>query len=237
LLIAPTGSKIDGEDCAMKKVFKVSIIAIAVSTLIAPAAVALYPAVPVVNAPTVTNQILAKTTEIRVNSNLDSVQVVEVTVNGKTVKAEVIGGGKIRVAGLIGPKDEIKVMIQTNTGVRSEVQVLKFKDPFSLANVNFAVNSSALTSKSRSLLNQVANVVKAKGFKNISLVGYTDPDGSLGLNQALSLARAKVVANYLKSRGVTAKFSEDAKADKNPVADNGTKQGKALNRRVEIVVV
>jgi outer membrane protein OmpA-like peptidoglycan-associated protein len=69
------------------------------------------------------------------------------------------------------------------------------------------------------------------------LVGYTDPDGSLGLNQALSLARAKVVANYLKSRGVTAKFSEDAKADKNPVADNGTKQGKALNRRVEIVVV
>jgi len=221
----------------MKKVFKLSVISIAVSALIAPAAVALYPAVPIVQAPTSTNQILAKSTEIRVNSNLDSVQIVEVIVNGKSVKAEVIGGGKIRVAGLIGPKDEIKVMIQTNTGVRSEVQVVKFKDPFSLANVNFAVNSSALTNKSRALLNEVASIVKTKGFMNISLIGYTDPDGSLGLNQALSIARAKVVANYLKSKGLTANFSEDAKADKNPVADNSTKQGKALNRRVEITVV
>jgi OOP family OmpA-OmpF porin len=72
---------------------------------------------------------------------------------------------------------------------------------------------------------------------NISLIGYTDPDGSLGLNQALSIARAKVVANYLKSKGLTANFSEDAKADKNPIADNSTKQGKALNRRVEITVI
>jgi outer membrane protein OmpA-like peptidoglycan-associated protein len=221
----------------MKKVFKLSVISIAVSALIAPAAVALYPAVPIVQAPTSTNQILAKSTEIRVNSNLDSVQIVEVIVNGKSVKAEVISGGKIRAAGLIGPKDEIKVMIQTNTGVKSEVKVIKFKDPFSLANVNFAVNSSALTNKSRALLNEVASIVKTKGFMNISLIGYTDPDGSLGLNQALSIARAKVVANYLKSKGLTANFSEDAKADKNPIADNSTKQGKALNRRVEITVI
>lgn len=221
----------------MSKVSKLLAVTIVVTALFTPAAVAMYPAVPVVNAPTVTNQILAKTTEIRVNSNLDSVQIVEVTVNGKNVKAEVSGGGTIRVAGLIGPKDVIKVMIQTNAGVRSEVQVLKFKDPFSLANVNFAVNSSALTSKSRSILNQVASIVKARGFKNLSLIGYTDPDGSKGLNEALSLARAKVVANYLKARGVSAKFTEDAQADNNPVADNGTKQGKALNRRVEISVI
>ena len=221
----------------MNRLSKVSITTMITLTVFTPAAVALYPAVPVVKAPTSTNQILAKTTEILVNSNLDSVQKVEVEINGKTVQAEVIGQGKIRVAGLIGPKDEIKVMIQTNAGVRSEVKVIKFKDPFSLANVNFAVNSSALTNKSRALLNQVASIVKSKGYKNISLIGYTDPVGSKGLNQALSLARAKAVASYLKSRGVSAKFSEDAKADKNPVADNSTEQGKALNRRVEVVVI
>jgi len=221
----------------MQKILTLFIISIVASPLFTPAAVADYPAVPIVQGPTSTNQLLAKTTEILVNSNLDSVQTVEVILNGKSVKAEVISGGKIRAAGLIGPKDEIKVMIQTSTGIKSEVEVIRFKDPFLLANVNFAVNSSALTNKSRALLNEVARIVKTKGFMNISLIGYTDSDGSLALNQALSIARAKNVAIYLKSKGLTAKFSEDAKADKNPIADNSTKQGKALNRRVEITVM
>ena len=199
-------------------------------------AVADYPAVPVVQAPTSTNQILAKTTEIRVNTNLDSVQKVDVKVNGKTVKAEVSSGGIILVGALIGPRDNVQVTIQTDSGVSSDVKVTKSVDPISFANVNFAVNSSALTNGSRSLLNQVANIVKSKGFKNISLVGYTDSDGSKSLNQALSLARAKAVQSYLNSRGVSAKFSVRALADKNPISDNDTEEGKALNRRVEIVV-
>jgi len=220
----------------MPKILKLFVISVVMSPLFTSAAVADYPAVPIVQGPTSTNQLLAKTTEILVNSNLDSVQTVEVILNGKSVTAEVISGGKIRAAGLIGPKDEIKVMIQTNTGIKSEVKVIRFKDPFLLANVNFAVNSSALTNKSRALLNEVARIVKTKGFMNISLIGYTDSDGSLALNQALSIARAKNVAIYLKSKGLTAKFSEDAKADKNPITDNSTEQGKALNRRVEIIV-
>jgi OOP family OmpA-OmpF porin len=78
--------------------------------------------------------------------------------------------------------------------------------------------------------------VKNKGFKSVSLIGFTDPDGSKAYNQGLSLARARAVENYLSSKGVKVKFSVVAQADENPVADNSTKQGKALNRRVEIVV-
>lgn len=220
----------------MQTYLRVPLFALLVTLVFTPTAVADYPAVPVVQAPTATNQILAKTTEIQVNTNLDSVQKVEVKVNGKTVKAEVGSDGIILVGTLIGPKDKVQVTIQTDSGVSTDVKITRSTDPVSFANVNFAVNSSALTNQSRNLLNRVASIVKAKGFKSVSLVGYTDSDGSNPLNQALSLARAKAVESYLKSRGLSVKFSLRARADMDPIADNDTKQGKALNRRVEIVV-
>jgi OOP family OmpA-OmpF porin len=201
-----------------------------------PIAAANYPAAPVVVAPTVNNQIRATSTEIQVNANLDNVQSVTVTVNGKTVKAEVTSDGKVIVGTLIGPKDNVDVKIATINGVQVDVEVTKPEEPISLANVNFAVNSVALSKNARALLDQVARIVKNKGFKSVSLIGFTDPDGSKAYNQGLSLARARAVENYLSSKGVKVKFSVDAQADENPVADNSTKQGKALNRRVEIVV-
>ena len=220
----------------MRTQVKASLFALLITLVLTPTAVADYPAVPVVQAPTVTNQILVKTTEIRINTNLDSVQKVVVTVNGKTVKAEVSGDGIILVGTIIGPNDKVQVTITTDSGVSSDVKVTRSADPISFANVNFATNSSALTNQSRNLLNQVARIVRAKGFQKVSLVGYTDSDGSKTLNQTLSLARAKAVEGYLKSRGLNVKFSLRARADINPIADNYTKQGKALNRRVEIVV-
>lgn len=220
----------------MNKVAKASIAFTLALTLGTPVALADYPAVPVVNAPTATNQILAKATEIQVNTNLDNVQKVEVKVNGKTVAAEIGSNGTIKVGTLIGPKDKVQVTIQTDAGVSADVKVTKSEDPVSIANVNFAVNSSALSQKARAFLDRVASIVKSKGYKNISFIGYTDPDGSKRLNEALSLARANAVSAYLKSKGVKASISVDAQADNNPVADNDTKEGKALNRRVEIVV-
>lgn len=201
-----------------------------------PIAEANYPAAPVVVAPTVNNQIRATTTEIRVNTNLDNVQSVTVTVNGKVVKAEVTSDGKILVGTLIGPKDKVDVKITTTNGVQAKLKVTKPEEPISLANVNFALDSAALSKNARALLDRIARIVKNKGFKSVSLVGFTDPDGSRAYNERLSLARARAVENYLRSQGVNVKFSVDAQADDNPVADNNTKQGKALNRRVEIVV-
>jgi len=218
----------------MKRIVRISLTTILLTLPLASPATASYPVVPLIDAPTATNQILAKTSEIQINSNLDTVQKVEVRINGVLVEAEVIKGGKILVGALIGPKDKVEVIIETNTGVRSNVEVMTVNDRILLANANFAVNSSALSKKARSLLKEVARIVKTKGYTKIFLIGYTDPDGSTNLNQALSLARAKAVAAYLKSRGVSAKFATDAQADENPIADNDTKQGKALNRRVEL---
>jgi outer membrane protein OmpA-like peptidoglycan-associated protein len=207
-----------------------------ITLLITPSAMANYPAVPVVQVPTVTNQILAKSTQILVNSNLDNVQKVVVKVNGKVVKAEIAGDGTILVGALIGPKDKVEVAIETDTGIRADLIVEKPKGVVPLANVNFASNSFALTKNSRSLLNQVANIVKSKGYKKLSLTGYTDTDGSAAINKSLSLARADAVASYLKSKGVRATFTVQARAAANPLTGNDTEQGKALNRRVEITV-
>jgi len=210
--------------------------AILITPAFTPSATANYPAVPVVDGPTVTNQILAKATQIQVNSNLDSVQNVEVKVNGKIVTAEVSGDGLILVGALIGPKDNVQVTIQTNNGVSADLKVAKPQTSVSLANVNFAANSFALTAQSRVLLNQVASIIKSKGYKSVSLIGHTDNDGSKLRNETLSRARANTVAKYLKSQGVSVKISIAAVGAKTPVTDNDTNQGKALNRRVEITV-
>ena len=220
----------------MKKIFSAAVLVIFTTMQLTAPAVGAYPAVPLVNAPTSTNQILAKTTEIQINSNLDSVQKVEVTINGKIVKSEVIAGGKILVGALIGPKDKVEVTLYTNTGVKSDVKITVIKKPVSLANVNFAVNSSALSKKSRSLLDRVVKIINAKGYTITTSVGHTDPDGSTNLNQELSIARANEVARYLKSKGVSAKVSGGGRGSQYPIADNDTKEGKALNRRVEITV-
>lgn len=220
--------------------FKRSLAVLSVTLMIAalPTQIAMadYPAAPVIEAPTVTNQVTAKATEIQVNTNLDNVQSVTVTVNGKKVEAEISSDGTILVGALIGPKDKVKTEITTTNGVTAELEVTKPEDPISIANVNFAVNSSELSKKARALLDSVSKTIKNKGFKKVSLIGFTDPDGSRDYNERLSLARANNVRNYLAAKGLKVKFSVDARADDNPVADNDTKQGKALNRRVEIVV-
>ena len=219
-----------------KRLVGPAIVAMAITLGFTPVSYANYPAAPVVDSPTVRNQLLVKTTEIQVNTNLDNVQSVTVTVNGKVVKAEVTSNGTILVGMLIGPTDKVDVKITTTNGVQADVKVTKSEEPITLANVNFAVDSSTLSKDARKLLNDIARIVNNKGFKSLSLIGFTDPDGSRRYNEALSLNRANAVRSYLRSLGVTAKISVDAEADNNPVADNSTKQGKALNRRVEIVV-
>jgi OOP family OmpA-OmpF porin len=69
----------------------------------------------------------------------------------------------------------------------------------------------------------------------IIVTGYTDSQGSEQYNQRLSQRRAAAVMGYLVSRGVPNDLIETrGMGEANPVADNGTKAGRAKNRRVEI---
>lgn len=103
--------------------------------------------------------------------------------------------------------------------------------------VLFEVGKSELLPNARQRLKQVAEVLQMQEDRSIVIEGHTDSQGSNSLNERLSEQRAQSVKDYLVSRGVdssrvrTVGFGEDR-----PIATNRTAEGRAMNRRVEIVL-
>ena len=84
----------------------------------------------------------------------------------------------------------------------------------------------------------MAGKVKAINLEVIIAVGHTDSVGSDAYNQKLSMRRSQAVKAYLVSKGIDkTRIYTEGKGEKQPVADNKTKDGRAKNRRVEIEVV
>ena len=71
----------------------------------------------------------------------------------------------------------------------------------------------------------------------VRIIGHTDNRGSDAINNPLSVNRAASTRDYLVDRGVQAsRISIDGRGSREPVADNSTASGRAMNRRVEIFV-
>lgn len=104
--------------------------------------------------------------------------------------------------------------------------------------VIFASGKSDLLPAAKARLDQVAEALKQSDPNaKFEVDGYTDSRGSAPLNQELSQRRAEAVRNYLVSQGVpTDRITAQGLGPSNPVADNETAEGRANNRRVEIVV-
>ena len=103
--------------------------------------------------------------------------------------------------------------------------------------VLFASNKSQLLPGAQNSLNQIADALKDQDDKKVLIEGHTDSRGSDATNQALSKARADSVGSYLISRGVPAeRITTAGLGPSRPVADNNTPEGRANNRRVEIVI-
>jgi len=103
--------------------------------------------------------------------------------------------------------------------------------------VLFATGQSALLPIARQKIDEVAKAVKDQGFKSLLVEGHTDSQGSATKNDQLSQARAESVRQQLISNGIPAdKIRAQGLGSSRPVADNNTAEGRANNRRVEIVV-
>lgn len=103
--------------------------------------------------------------------------------------------------------------------------------------VLFASNKSQLLPGAQNSLNQIADALKDQNDKKVLIEGHTDSRGSDATNQTLSKARADAVGSYLISRGVPAeRVTTVGLGPSRPVADNDTPEGRANNRRVEIVI-
>lgn len=105
-------------------------------------------------------------------------------------------------------------------------------------NITFPTDQSTLKTDFYDVLDSVALVLEEYEKTIIAVAGYTDSTGSDTYNQQLSEKRAASVADYLKNKGiVAARFDVIGFGERNPIADNNTEEGRALNRRVELTLL
>jgi outer membrane protein OmpA-like peptidoglycan-associated protein len=103
--------------------------------------------------------------------------------------------------------------------------------------VTFATNQSSLDARFLPVLDDVARVLNEYDRSMVDVVGHTDSSGGDAINQPLSERRASSVASYLIDRGVMReRIYVAGMSARNPIASNDTVEGKAQNRRVEILI-
>ncbi len=101
---------------------------------------------------------------------------------------------------------------------------------------HFKYNSAELTLNAQSILDGVAgNLVSYPQKNDIEVQGHTSSEGSNSYNLKLSQRRAQSVVDYLKMKGVTNRLIAKGYGEGQPVADNGTEEGRSENRRVELI--
>lgn len=115
---------------------------------------------------------------------------------------------------------------------------MEIKQTLVLHGVNFKTASAELLEESYYVLEQVYNSLEAYPNVRVEIAGHTDSQGSNEYNLALSYDRAKSVMNYLVMRGIAPnRLVARGYGEERPVASNETAEGRAKNRRVELVPV
>ncbi len=106
------------------------------------------------------------------------------------------------------------------------------------ADAFFDFDKAVLKPEGKAKLDDLVGKVKGINLEVVIAVGHTDSTGTDAYNQKLSVKRSEAVKAYLVSKGIEKnRVYTEGKGEKQPVADNKTKEGRAKNRRVEIEVV
>jgi outer membrane protein OmpA-like peptidoglycan-associated protein len=137
------------------------------------------------------------------------------------LEAEVVAAAALAdLAKLAAVKEEARGLVITLSG-----------------SVIFASGKSALLPAAQNQLNQVYDALVATKERKIIVEGHTDSQGSSSSNLVLSQQRADAVRSFIISRGYPADLIQARGiGEDRPVADNATAEGRANNRRVEIIV-
>lgn len=101
--------------------------------------------------------------------------------------------------------------------------------------LHFAFNSSVIPVSDYPEVKKLAKVMKENPAAKAIIVGHTDYTGSDEYNQKLSEKRSQALANKLIENGIEKnRIAASGKGEKEPVATNSTREGRALNRRTEV---
>lgn len=123
--------------------------------------------------------------------------------------------------------------------LRAEIRSLEslVGKPISLEYISFASSKAELMESSNSYLERVARALKSRPDIRISISGHTDNSGLAQSNQKLSRERAESVLNYFVRYGIAMeRLKAIGEGSAKPRADNATEEGRAKNRRVEILL-
>ena len=104
--------------------------------------------------------------------------------------------------------------------------------------IGFNVGKADLTPSSHGVLDDIAAALNARPQLKVIVEGHTDSTGTRAVNMRLSEKRAQSVVDYLVGKGVSrSRLSAKGCGPDRPIADNGTKAGRAKNRRVQFTKV
>jgi outer membrane protein OmpA-like peptidoglycan-associated protein len=124
--------------------------------------------------------------------------------------------------------------------VRSELEPAPQPPParLQLPLLHFAFGSTRLTPESEPQLREIVEALRNRSEVRVELAGHADSVGPKSLNQRLSLQRARAVADRLVAAGIDgARLQTSGHCDSRPLMDNHTRKGRAMNRRVELILI
>jgi outer membrane protein OmpA-like peptidoglycan-associated protein len=161
---------------------------------------------------------------------------------GKGTKGALIGAGIGALAGgAVGnymDRQESKLRQQlggTGVSVTRQGDNLILNMP---GDISFEVNQSDIKPHFYNVLNSVVLVLNEFDKTSIHITGHTDSTGSFEHNYKLSVKRAESVAAYFAAQNIhRARLFTEGKGPQEPIAGNDTPEGRARNRRVELVLI
>lgn len=102
--------------------------------------------------------------------------------------------------------------------------------------INFDMDKASLKPEGKEAVNEITKVLQTDKNLKIAINGYTDNSGSVDHNQKLSEARAEAVKSEIINAGINPdRLTVRGFGQESPIGDNSTEEGKAQNRRVELV--
>ncbi|MCS6795949.1 MAG: OmpA family protein [Raineya sp.] len=130
----------------------------------------------------------------------------------------------------INPKKRQKLSAKLHT--------LKVGAKIPLYNITFAYNSWELNAQSKRELDRITKMLKDNPTVRIEIAAHTDNKGTLKYNMELSRKRAQAVHDYLVAKKIPSKrFVSKGYGPTRPIASNDTEEGRAMNRRFELIVL
>ncbi|MSQ99266.1 MAG: TonB-dependent receptor [Xanthomonadales bacterium] len=137
--------------------------------------------------------------------------------------------------GVLNEKDKCP---NTRPGAVVDLDGCEVEAVISLEGVHFEFDQATLTPEAMAILDKAAGLLQSQEKVVVEVAGHTDSVGSEEYNQKLSERRAIAVKDYLESKGITAnRLTAMGYGEAQPVASNDTDAGRALNRRVELIVL